>query len=83
MKVLSRSAVFAIIIALTLVSISVTSVFAAAPVIGSKISEPRSGIASKMEKRTHNPAKVQVPGWPNCKMGECMAEDKSFTSRKG
>jgi len=47
MKVFSRSAVFAIIIALTLTSISVTSVFAATPAIGSKIQNRDLGLQAK------------------------------------
>jgi hypothetical protein len=47
MKVMSRSTVFATILALTLVSISVTSVFAAGPMLGSNTQNSGRGLEAK------------------------------------
>jgi len=47
MKVISRSTVFATIIALTLVSVSVTSVFAASPMLGSSTQNRDRGLEAK------------------------------------
>src|SRR5689334_20607061 len=70
MKVNSRSAVFAIIIALTLVSISVTSVFAAAPATGSNIQNRDLGLQAKWKNELTSLQRYkfldgQIPKWVN------------------
>jgi hypothetical protein len=68
MKVIARSTVFATIIAWTLVSISVTSVFAAGPMLGSSTQNSHPGLEAKWKSelsalQRYRFLDSQIPKW--------------------